>query len=352
MKALVWAGPGQVELREVPIPEPQEGWALVRTLYGGICGSDITIRSGQHPRAKAPLVMGHEMAGEVVKINGCGLCGEGSRILPGQLVAVEPLLSCGLCPPCKSGNGHVCEKLRLLGVETDGGFADYFTAPLHRLYRTPEHTDLREAALAEPLAVAVHAVNTGNPRPGDCGVIIGAGPIGLLIGQVLRARGIGPFWISELDGRRRGLARELGFEVIDAKAENPVDKIRELTGGHGADLTFDAAGVPSVGPQLVPITAILGRIVMVALHKKPCEVFFRQLSYGEQSIRGVRIYAKGDFAEGLRLMASGAVDLRPLVSHTFDMADYEEAFAAASDSSRSCKVVLRFGGYPAGEENH
>jgi 2-desacetyl-2-hydroxyethyl bacteriochlorophyllide A dehydrogenase len=344
MEALVWAGPNQVELRKLPVPEPQEGWALVRTLYGGICGSDITIRSGHHPRAKAPLVMGHEVAGEVVKIHGSGMYeGTSLPIKPGDIVTVEPLLSCGLCPPCKGGNGHVCEKLRLLGVETDGGFAGYFTAPLCRLYRVPEHISLREAALAEPLAVAVHAVNTGNPRPGDCGVIIGAGPIGLLIAQVLRARGVGPFWISELDDRRLGLARELGFEVIDAKAENPVDKVRELTGGHGADMTFDAAGVPPVGPQLVPITAILGRIVMVALHKKPCEVFFRQLSYGEQSIRGVRIYAKGDFAEGLRLMACGAVDLAALVSHTFAVADYGEAFAAASDSSKSCKVLLRFG---------
>jgi threonine dehydrogenase-like Zn-dependent dehydrogenase len=288
--------------------------------------------------------MGHEMSGEVIKINGAGVYeGTSLAIKPGDSVVVEPLLSCGVCPPCKSGNEHVCEKLRLLGVETDGGFADYFTAPLDRLYRTPEKASLQEAALAEPLAVAVHAVHTGNPHPGDYGVIIGAGPIGLLIGLVLRAKGIDSFWISELDDGRLALARKLGFEVIDAKVENPVDKIRELTGGHGADITFDAAGVPQVGPQLVPITAILGRIVMVALHKKPCEVFFRQLSYGEQSIRGVRIYAKGDFAEGLRLMGRGAVDVRPLISQTFEMADYEAAFAAAADSSKSCKVLIRVG---------
>jgi 2-desacetyl-2-hydroxyethyl bacteriochlorophyllide A dehydrogenase len=288
--------------------------------------------------------MGHEVAGEVIKINGSGKYeGMPDEIKPGHLVTVEPLLSCGVCPPCRSGHGHVCEKLQLLGVETDGGFADYFTAPLYRLYRIPEKLSLQEAALAEPLAVAVHAVNTGNPHPGDYAVIIGAGPIGLLIGQVLRARGITAFWISELDDQRLGLARKLGFEVIDAKVENPVDKVRELTGGHGADMTFDAAGVPPVGPQLVPITAILGRIVMVALHKKPCEVFFRQLSYGEQSIRGVRIYAKGDFAEGVRLMGSRALDVRPLISHNFEMDDYEKAFAAAADSSKSCKVLIRIG---------
>jgi threonine dehydrogenase-like Zn-dependent dehydrogenase len=149
--------------------------------------------------------MGHEMVGEVVKINGSGLYeGTSVEIKPGHLVTVEPLLSCGVCPPCKSGNGHVCEKLRLLGVETDGGFAEYFTAPLYRLYRAPENVGLKETALSEPLAVAVHAVNTGNPHPGDYGVIIGAGPIGLLIGQVLRAKGITSFWIRDLDDQLLG----------------------------------------------------------------------------------------------------------------------------------------------------
>jgi 2-desacetyl-2-hydroxyethyl bacteriochlorophyllide A dehydrogenase len=288
--------------------------------------------------------MGHEMVGQVVKINGSGnYAGTTVPVRNKDIVAVEPLLSCGLCPPCKKGAGHVCEKLRLLGVETDGGFAGYFTAPLYRLNKKPEGISLQEAALSEPLAVAVHSVNYGKPEPGDYGVILGAGPIGLLIGLVLRARGISSFWISEVNDRRLELAQRLGFSTIDAKVENPVDKILELTNGHGADMTFDAAGVPSVGPQLIPITAILGRIVLTALHKKPCEVFFRQLSYGEQSIRGVRIYAGGDFREGVNLLGSGAVKVLPLVTHTFEMADYEEAFAAAADGSKSCKVLIHIG---------
>ena len=341
MRALVWTGPEKVELQEVPVPVPNEGWALIRTLYGGICGSDITIKSGRHPRAKAPLILGHEMVGVVIRTNGQeNYDGTSTPIREGDIVAVEPLLSCGLCGPCKKGSGHVCEKLRLFGVETDGGFADYFTAPMYRLYKKPDSISLEEAALAEPLAVAVHSVNTGRPEKGDHAVIIGAGPIGLLIGLVLKARGIDSFWISELDDQRLALARKLGFATIDAKKENPVETIRELTGGHGADMTFDAAGVPAAGPLLVPITAIMGRIVLTALHKKPCEVFFRQLSYGEQSILGTRIYAKGDFGEGIKLMACGAAKVLPLATHTFEMGDYENAFAAAADSSKSCKVLM------------
>jgi 2-desacetyl-2-hydroxyethyl bacteriochlorophyllide A dehydrogenase len=288
--------------------------------------------------------MGHEMVGQVVKTNGSGNYeGTSMPVRSKDIVVVEPLLSCGTCPPCRKGANHVCEKLQLLGVETDGGFADYFVAPMYRLNKKPENISLQEVAMAEPLAVAVHSVNCGKPEHGDYGLILGAGPIGLLIGLVLRARGIGSFWISEVNDQRLEFARRLGFSVIDAKVENPVDKILELTHGHGADMTFDAAGVPSVGPQLVPSTAILGRIVLTALHKKPCEVFFRQLSYGEQSIQGVRIYAKGDFSAGVKLLDSGAVKILPLVTHTFELADYEEAFATAADGSKSCKVLIHIG---------
>jgi 2-desacetyl-2-hydroxyethyl bacteriochlorophyllide A dehydrogenase len=285
--------------------------------------------------------MGHEIVGQVVTTNGSeNYAGTSTPIKEGDIVAIEPLLSCGVCGPCKKGAGHVCEKLRLLGVETDGGFADYFTAPLYRLYKKPDVVSLEELALAEPLAVAVHSVNTGRPENDDYAVIIGAGPIGLLIGQVLKAKGIESFWISELDNRRLAMARELDFSIIDAKIENTVEKVLEYTKGHGADMTFDAAGVPPVGPQLVPITAIMGRIVLTALYKKPCEVFFRQLSYGEMSIIGTRIYAQGDFGEGIRLMDSGRVKMLPLVTHKFEMADFENAFAVAADSSKSCKVLI------------
>jgi threonine dehydrogenase-like Zn-dependent dehydrogenase len=121
-------------------------------------------------------------------------------------------LSCGVCLPCKSGNGHVCEKPQLFGVETDGGFVDYFIVPICiRLYQAPKTEILQESAFAEPLAVAVHGVNSGRPWSGDYAIIIGAGPIGLLIGTVLRARRINSFWISELNNRRLALARKLGF---------------------------------------------------------------------------------------------------------------------------------------------
>ncbi|NQT58784.1 MAG: alcohol dehydrogenase catalytic domain-containing protein [Bacteroidetes bacterium] len=342
MRAIVWKEPGKVEIQEVPKPIPPESWALIKTIYGGICGSDITIKAGKHPRAKAPLILGHEMVGIVIQTNGnYQYTGTERSILAGDRVVVEPLLACKECRPCKTGNEHVCEKLQLLGVETDGGFAEFFIAPMERLYAVPDQVTDQQAALAEPLSVAVHAVNYGLPSPEKTAVILGAGPIGLLIGLVLRAKGIKEFWISEIDDQRLALAESLGFNTIDAKVGDTAETIKALTNGRGVDITFDAAGVPPVGMQIVQMTAILGRIIMVALHKKPCEVFFRQLSYSEQIIQGVRIYAKGDFSEAVSLLGDGYVDVSPLISHVFHFDNYQDAFLAAENSSTSCKVLIQ-----------
>lgn len=341
MKALVWTEPGKIELREVPVPRPQAGWALVKTAFGGICGSDITITAGKHPRAKAPLILGHELSGTIIEINREGVK-EPHALKEGDRVVLEPLLSCGTCGPCLKGHDHVCERLKLSGVETDGGFAEYFVAPMHRLYGVASHISDEEASLAEPLSVAVHSVNYGDPTPDSSAVILGAGPIGLLIGLVLQAKGVKSIWVSEVDDHRLALAKSLGLGVIDAKNTDPVKRILELTDGRGCDITFDAAGFPAVGMQIVPMTAIKGKVVMVALHKQPCEVFFRDLSYKEVLIQGVRIYAKGDFSQAMDLLAKKKVDVKPLISHTYDMTEFEKAFASARNSSESCKVIMKF----------
>lgn len=341
MKALVWTEPGKIELRDVPVPRPLAGWALVKTAYGGICGSDITITAGKHPRAKAPLILGHEVSGTIMEINREDVSGS-IDLKEGHRVVLEPLLSCGHCTPCKKGYDHVCENLKLTGVEADGGFAEYFVAPLHRLYGISSRVSDEEGAVTEPLSVAVHSVNYGEPTPESSAVILGAGPIGLLIGLVLKAKGLKSIWVSEVDDHRLDLAKSLGLGVIDAKSTDPVKKILELTDGKGCDITFDAAGFPAVGMQIVPMTAIKGRVVMTALHKQPCEIFFRDLSYKEVLIQGVRIYAKGDFAEAVELLESGKVDVKPIISHHFTMGEFETAFTAARNSSESCKVIMKF----------
>ena len=186
MKAVVWENKDVINLREVPVPVPEKGDALIKVIMTGICGSDLTIISGKHPRAKTPTVIGHEFIGIVEKINGTA---NGFEV--GDRVAVEPLLSCGHCKHCLNGNAHVCGTLRLLGIEAPGAFAAYATAPLKKIFKLPANISDISAVLLEPLSVAVHTLNYSRLQKGEDVSIIGAGPIGLLCAEVARAKGAG-----------------------------------------------------------------------------------------------------------------------------------------------------------------
>jgi (R,R)-butanediol dehydrogenase/meso-butanediol dehydrogenase/diacetyl reductase len=336
MKAIVWLEKDRIEIREVPVPKPAANEVLIRVGWTGICGSDLTIVGGHHPRAKAPLILGHEFMGTVADPLPAG-----AAFKSGQRVVVEPLLACGKCRPCREGHDHVCRSLRLLGVEADGGFAQFVAAPAGRVYPLPDGLADDKAAMMEPLAVAVHAVDYGNPRPQDMVAVLGAGPIGLLVAQVARAAGVERIWVCEVEPSRLRRAEALGLQTIDTSRVNAVEAILEKTGGEGSDVTFDTAGVPLIAEQLIPLTGIRGRIVMVAIHKKPASVLFQQLAYREQVILGTRIYARGNFARAIELAASGRIDLNPLITHRFTMAEALQAFEKARSASESCKVLIQ-----------
>lgn len=337
MKALVWRENLNVEEAPSP-PPPPPGWATVKVRCAGICGSDLTITAGKHPRAKPPLIPGHEFMGIVAALNSADAA---SGPAPGSRVVVEPLLACGQCRPCRNGFEHVCEKLRLLGVETDGGFAEFVNAPLNRIYPLPPGIPDEDAAMIEPLAVAVHAATFAPARRDDIIAVLGAGPIGLLIAQVCRASGTENIFIFERAPFRLRLAEQLGFRTVNTAERDPAAALRELTGGRLADITFEAAGADATVAMMIPMTAVKGRIVMVALPKHACAAEFRDLAYREQTIFGVRIYAKGNFATAIRLLAEGRVKLRPLVSGVFDMLEHAQAFAMARDADNACKVLLK-----------
>jgi len=337
MKAVVWTDINKVEMKDVPLPEPKENEAIIKVGCTSICGSDLTIISGKHPRAQKPLVLGHEFMGTIFSFDKESL--KGFSI--GQRVVVEPLLSCKVCKQCKNGNEHVCKNLKLIGVETDGGFAEYVRAPIDKIYAIPDSVTDEEAALIEPLAVAVHAVNYAKLEKDDTVAIIGAGPIGLLIAQVVRAYGFSKIWIGEVSQFRLSLAQNLGFKVIDTKRYDLLDRILTFTNGEGVNVTFDAAGVPFSCSNMIPMTSIKGRIVMTAIHKKPCEIMFQQLSYREQVIIGTRIYAKGNFQEAISLVEDKKVDLKKIITHIFSIENAIKAFRIAKNPSESCKVVIK-----------
>lgn len=331
MSAVVWTGPDAVEVREVPLPEVPDGWALVRVAYNGICGTDLAIVHGAHPRARHGLVPGHELSGWVER---AGASGPGV----GELVVARPLISCGTCRACASGSPHVCRELGLYGIDTPGAMADYVALPPEVLHPVPATVDARTAALAEPLAVAVHAVALSGLVPGDTVGVLGAGPIGILTALVARHAGAARVVVAEPSAWRRSVAADLGLDVVP-EGGTLTGSVRDVTGGEGADVVFDSAGHPAVAPELTTATRVLGRIVVVGVHKQPAPIDLRDVCFKEQTLLGVRVYTTEDVDRAIELLASGALGLDRFPTRAFALTDAAAAVEAAAAGTGCLKVL-------------
>ena len=303
MAAFVWHGE-DVAVDEVPRPEPEPGWAVVDVAFAGICGTDLHICAGEHPRAQAPLILGHEFVGTL----------DG-----GRPVAVEPLLNCGSCTPCRTGRTHVCERLRLIGIDVPGGVAEQVAVPVERLIPLPTDMSLRRAALVEPLAVAVHAVRRSGVRLGDAVMVAGAGPIGLSVAACARLAGASHVFVSEPAAPRRRVAEAMGFTVLDSG--DPGQDLRARTGGDGAAVVFDSAGHPAVAADVARWTATSGRIVFVGIYGRPTALDLQDVAFRELSTVGCRVYTRHDMEAAVTLIADGRFDPEPLITSSVPLAD-------------------------------
>ncbi|MHB1296798.1 MAG: zinc-dependent alcohol dehydrogenase [Anaerolineae bacterium] len=332
MRAAVWLGTEQVEFREVERPTPKPGEALIHVAFAGICGTDLMIYLGKHPRAKAPLIMSHEFVGTIVEA-------DGGAFAPGTPVAVNPLLSCGVCYACRNGIPHVCAKLGLVGIDRDGGFAEYVSTPLHTVRPLPANLPLVQAALIEPLAVAVHALRASNLRVGDVTAVLGAGPVGILTAQVARLAGARRVFVSEQSPRRLQIARDLGFEVIDVSQQNTVQTILDATEGVGLPVVFETAGVQATITEAGKLGRPGGQILQVGMPKTPPMVDISGLSYREVCITPIRVYREEDFDQAIAIAAAGLVDLIKPVTHIVSLRDLAGAFEVAHQASDACKIL-------------
>ena len=332
MKAALWTGTEQVEVRQIARPEPGPGEALIKVGFGGICGTDLMIYLGKHPRAKAPLVMCHEFSGTIV-------AADGDAFAPGTPVAINPLLTCGTCWACTHGLPHVCATLGLVGIDRDGGFAEYVSTPLHTVKPVPAHVSLKTAALIEPLAVAVHAVRVSNLKVGDTTATLGAGPVGIMTALVARQAGARVI-VSEASPRRIAVARELGFEVIDVKEASAAEAILDATNGVGIPVVFETAGVQATLNDATRVARIGGQILQVGMPKTPPTIDMTPLLFHEVSRTPIRVYRDEDVELAIDLAASGALDLDKVVTHTLPLEGLAEAMEIAHAASDACKILI------------
>ena len=333
MKALIYAGPKQAEVREVAEPQAVEGAVKIAVKYCGVCGSDIGIFLGTHPRAKAPLIFGHEFLGVVEE--------DGKKFKKGDRVVTYPLLSCGHCRACREGNKHVCNTLGLIGIDTDGGMCETMYVKEDVMFKVPEGVSDKAAVTVEPLAVIVHALHMVDFQARETAVVIGAGPIGILTGIALLACGAEKVYISDIFEKRRALAKELGMIPVNPNKESLKDIVLEGTDGEGCDVLFECSGSPSAAIEMTEITRVRGRICMTAVHKKPHEVDLRQLNFKEQLLIGTRVYTQEEFGQAIRFTEDIQEQLEKVVSHVVPLSEAPKVFDMIADPDcGTCKVVV------------
>jgi threonine dehydrogenase-like Zn-dependent dehydrogenase len=309
MKAIVWNGPEEMAVEEVPEPAVEPGTVVVRPEAVGICGSEIEGYLGKMGNRTPPLVMGHEFAGTVTEV------GEGvDEDLLGREVAVNPLSSDGTCRLCRAGYTNLCPNRRLVGIHSPGGFAEYALAPAQNVYPLPEGVEARAGALAEPLANGVHAIKLGLAGHFvEHAVVVGAGTIGLMCLQAAVLEDIPEVSVVEPHEARREQALELGARAAYASGEEAREALEGPTEGLGADLVVDAVGAEVTRRMAVEVLLRPGgRAVFVGLHDDATTLGFHDIVRGQLDLQGSYAYTADDFEQALEWLIAGSAGIGEL----------------------------------------
>jgi L-iditol 2-dehydrogenase len=321
MKALVLKEYKLFAYEEVPAPDPAPGEVLVAVKACGICGSDVHGMDGSTGRRRPPIIMGHEASGVIAKA-GKDVKGWAA----GERVTFDSTIYCGQCEFCRQGLVNLCDRRRVLGVSCEeyrqhGAFAEYVAVPQHILYRLPDGLPFEHAALTEPFSIALHALKRAPLKSHDAAVVIGAGMIGLALVQGLRSAGCERMIVVDVAVERLVLAAQLGAShVINSASENPAETILRLTEGRGADVSFEAVGIPATVDLTLRCLRKGGAAILVG-NVAPKVDFPLQIAVTrELSIYG-SCASRGDYPACLEMLSRGELHAAPLISATAPLAD-------------------------------
>jgi (R,R)-butanediol dehydrogenase / meso-butanediol dehydrogenase / diacetyl reductase len=334
VKAVSYEGNGRFALRAAEPRAPGAGEVRLEVAYCGICGTDLHIAHGaMDHRVTVPQVIGHEMSGRVAEL------GEGvDGFQVGDAVVVRPLDARGETPADK-GFSHISRNLRFLGIDTPGAFQASWTVPAFTLHRLPPDVDLAIAALTEPLAVACHDVRRALLRTGELAVVIGGGPIGLLVALVAAQAGARVV-VSEVNPARRSLAGELGLDVVDPESVDLSEHVAGLTDAAGADVVFEVSGSPAGAREMTRLASLRGRIVLVAIFPEPQPISLFDFFWKELELRGARVYEPEDYERAIALIAAGALPLGKLITSIEPLDRLPAVFEEQSREASAMKILV------------
>jgi L-iditol 2-dehydrogenase len=340
MEAAVLTGPRAFKVTAVRDPSPGAGEVLIRVAAAGICGTDYRIWTGERP-VRYPLIPGHEFIGDVVAV-GPGV----ARVAVGDRVAIEPNWGCGACDLCREGRGNLCLARTAVGIDRDGGFAQLAVLPERACWPSPAGLAADVLLFAEPLAVVTRAVGRAAPVAGESAAVVGAGTLGLLALQLLRARGCRVLMVGRTE-RRLGLARDLGAAAtVAGGGEAVADAARRFSGRDGVDLIVETAGTPEAVELVLGQVGVVrpgGRVVLTGLPHDPARIEFFWVVRREIDVRGSMIY-RDEFGEAIALLADGVVRVGALLTHRYPLSAIGAALEAHREPA-SIKVAV-FPGEP------
>jgi (R,R)-butanediol dehydrogenase / meso-butanediol dehydrogenase / diacetyl reductase len=335
MRSALYTGNSTIVVEDRPPVPPAAGQVQIQVAYTGICGTDLHILHGaMDHRVRIPQTIGHEMSGRVAVLGP-----DVSGLAVGSPVTVMPLQSCGACPACRAGHSHICHRLNFIGIDSTGAMQQRWTVPADVVIPLPEGLPLAHGALVEPTAVAVHDVRRADLRAGDKTVVIGGGPVGLLIALVSRTVGADVV-VLELDAHRRAIADQLGIRALDPAHDDVAAEVDSWTGGAGAGVAFEVSGSAAGINTAVELLAVRGRLVIVGIHSRPREVDVFRFFWRELTMIGARVYERADYDTAIGLLSAGKVPAENLITNVEPLTNAAAAFAALSDGGNVMKVLV------------
>ena len=336
MKQAVMTAPGKIEIRNVDIPTPGPGEVLLEIQRIGVCGSDIHVYHGKHPYTGYPVVQGHEFSA-TIKAVGAGVTG----LAPGDKVTSMPQIVCGECEPCKRGDYHICDHLKVQGFQAPGCAQELWVTRADSVIPLPDSFSFEQGALVEPLSVAVHAVSRAGDPHGKNVAVLGAGPIGNLVGQVARESGANVL-ITDLSDYRLDVARPSGLhQTFNSKVESLAQASERVFGKTGFPIAFECVGVEPTMTGAIAAIQKGGTIVVVGVFGEKPRVDLGLVQDHELNLRGTLMYQRRDYLRAVELIASGKVKTDPLITRHFSLDDYLEAYHfIEAQNDKLLKVII------------
>jgi 2-desacetyl-2-hydroxyethyl bacteriochlorophyllide A dehydrogenase len=334
MKALFYEGNHTFTIKITEKQPLQKGEVCLKMAYVGVCGTDVHIYHGKmDARVKPPQIIGHEVSGVIDEL------GEGvTDWKVGENVTVRPL-NPGEEMPADNGYRHIGQNLKFIGIDSSGGMQQYWNVPAFTLHRLPENLSLQLGAMIEPLAVACHDVRLGEVVAGENVVVIGGGPIGLLVALVARQKGANVM-ISEVNKNRIEFIQSLGFQTVNPIEQDLVKTVEEFTKGAMADVVFEVSGVQAGVTAMTQLPKVRGIIVMVAIHSELKAVDLFRFFWREIKLIGARVYEPEDFDEAIALAASGTLPLNKMITQVSPLEDAKKVFETIDQNPSGMKYLL------------